>query len=63
MDAAVAAEQAFETRQIKDVFHGAEGKADLESAVARTEKDREPLAQAIRAAFTPVTHELRIEPQ
>jgi hypothetical protein len=63
VDAAVAAKQAFETRQIKDVFHGSEGKADMEGAVARTEKEREPLAQAIKTAFIPVTHELRIEPQ
>jgi len=62
VDAAVAAKQAFETHQIKDVFHGGEGKAGMEAAVARTEKEREPLARAVAGAVVPVTHELRIEP-
>ena len=61
VDAAVAAKQAFETRQIKQVFHGAEGKTDMAGAVASTEKEREPLAQAIHAAFVPVTHELKVQ--
>jgi len=61
VDAAVAAKQAFETHQIKDIFHGREGKDDLKGAVTRTEHEREPLAQAIQNAFVPVTHELKIE--
>ena len=60
VDAAVAAKQAFETRQVKQIFHGAEGKADMEAAVVRTEKERELLAQAIKAALVPVTHEIKI---
>jgi hypothetical protein len=63
VDAAVAAKQAYETRQVKEVFHGAEGKADLAGAVTRTEAERKPLAQAIREAFVPVTHLLVIEPR
>jgi hypothetical protein len=31
--------------------------------VLRTEKEREPLAEAIRSAFVPVTHTIRIVPQ
>ncbi len=60
VDEAVAAKQAFETKQVKQVFHGPEGKADMEAAVAKTEAEREPLAGAIRAAFVPVTHTIRI---
>lgn len=63
VDAAVAAKQAYETKQIKEIFHGAEGKADMEKAVARTEQERTPLAKAIRESFVPVTHTIRIEPR
>jgi hypothetical protein len=61
VDAAVAAKQAYETRQIKDLFHGPEGKADPEATAALTEKVRAPLAAAIKTAFVPVTHTIRIE--
>lgn len=60
VDAAVAAKQEFETKQVKQVFHGAEGKADMQAAVVRTEQERTRLAAAIEAAFVPVTHILRI---
>jgi lysophospholipase L1-like esterase len=36
------------------------GKFDIEAIVAETEKKRAPLAAAIREAFVPVTHALRI---
>ncbi len=60
VDAAVAAKQAFETTQIKRDFRSNEAKTDMEAVVARTEKEREPLAEAIRAAFVPVTHTIKI---
>jgi len=63
VDAAVAAKQAYETKQIKQVFHGAEGKADIERAAQETERERQPLVNAIRAAFGPVSHTIRIEEQ
>ena len=63
VDEAVARKQAFETKQIKDLFHGEQGKADMESTVTETEWDREPLVAAIQAAFVPVTHTLTITPQ
>lgn len=63
VDAAVGAKQVYETEQIKKIFHGAEGKADMEAAVKRTESVRDPLAAAIRSAFVPVTHTIRIEAQ
>jgi len=60
VDAAVAAKQSYETLQVKKVFHGAEGKADMAAAVKRTEIERTALAAAIQAAFTPVTHQLTL---
>jgi len=60
VDQAVATKQAYETRQIKQIFHGPEGRADKEMAAALTEKTREPLVSAIRDAFQPVVHSIRI---
>ncbi len=61
VDEAVATKQAYETTQIKNIFHGSEGKQDMEAAVQRTEAERTPLAEAIRAAFVPVKHTIRIQ--
>jgi hypothetical protein len=63
VDAAVAAKQNYETRQVKMLFHGEEGRADMDATAALTEKVRKPLADAIAAALVPVTHTLRIEAQ
>ncbi len=63
VDAAVAEKQNYETRQIKDLFHGPEGKADADATAALTEKARRPLADAIAAAFVPVTHAIKIQPK
>jgi lysophospholipase L1-like esterase len=60
VDAAVAAKQAFETKQIKQVFHSKEAKADMAKAVETTEAERAPLVQAIADAMTPVRHTLVI---
>src|ERR1035437_3362864 len=56
VDAAVAAKQAYETKQIKQAFRSPEAKTDMEEVADRTEKEHAPLAAAIRAAFVPVTH-------
>ena len=61
VDAAVAAKQTYETRQIKLMFHGPEGKTNIVAVVDRTEKERAPLAEAITSAFVPVTHTLTIQ--
>jgi len=61
VDAAVAAKQAFETTQVKRIFHGPEGRADFEAAVRETEAQRAPLAAAIAEAMTPVTHSIEIQ--
>lgn len=62
VDAAVAAKQAYETRQIKQLFRSPRAKTDMAGVVAETEKERAPLAAEIRAEFLPVTHTLRITP-
>ena len=54
--------QEFETKQIKQIFHGAEGKKDMEAAVTATERERTPLADAIRASMHPVEHTIVIAP-
>jgi len=63
VDEAVARKQEFETTQIKQLFHGDAGKADMEKTVADSERDRTPLVVAIQAVFVPVTHTLTITPQ
>jgi lysophospholipase L1-like esterase len=61
VDEAVAKKQAYETRQVKDLFHGPEGHADMTMTAALTEKVRAPLAAAINAAFVPVRHTISIK--
>ena len=56
VDEAVAAKQAYETRQVKMLFHGPEG-ADMDMTVALTEKTRAPLAKAVKAAFVGPSHD------
>jgi len=63
VDDAVARKQAYETRQIKDLFHGLEGKADMEMTAALTEKVRTPLVDAIKTAFVPVRHTIAVRPE
>ncbi|HZV34154.1 MAG TPA: SGNH/GDSL hydrolase family protein [Verrucomicrobiae bacterium] len=63
VDEAVAAKQAFETDEIKKHFHGDDGKADMEGTVLREEEERRGLVAAVKAAFVPVTHTIKIEPQ
>ena len=57
----MAQKQNYETRQIKSLFHGEEGKTDMKATVALTEKVRAPLAAAILGSRVPVTHSIRIE--
>jgi lysophospholipase L1-like esterase len=62
VDLAVAAKQAYETRQIKTDFHSAEARTNFTAVVARTEAVRAPLEAAIASAFVPVRHTLRFVP-
>jgi lysophospholipase L1-like esterase len=61
LDQAVAAKQTYETHQVQELFHGAEGRSNIEAVVARSEAERAPLAEAVARALRPVTHEIRIE--
>jgi hypothetical protein len=61
VDTAIAAKQAYETRQIKEAFRSPEAKTDMEGVVARTEQERQPLVDAVRSAFVPVTHTIKIQ--
>lgn len=60
VDEAVAKKQAFETKQIKQEFHGKGGDDDMEDTVKKTEAERAPLVAAIHDAFKPVTHTITI---
>jgi lysophospholipase L1-like esterase len=61
VDAAVGKKQAYETHQIKDVFHGQEFKLEPTAMMALTEKIHTPLTADVRKAFVPVTHTIKIE--
>jgi lysophospholipase L1-like esterase len=59
---AVFAKQDYETRQIKQLFHGPEGAADMEATAALTEKTRARLVEALQKSVVPVTYTLSIKP-
>jgi lysophospholipase L1-like esterase len=61
LDAAVLAKQTYETKQVKQIFHGEAGKKDFAKAVQDTEAERKPLADTIQQAMVPVEHQLKIE--
>lgn len=63
VDSAVAKKQAFETKQIKQIFRSPGAKIDMEGVAAETEKERAPLAEAIQAAFVPVRHTIKLVPE
>jgi lysophospholipase L1-like esterase len=62
VDAAVALKQAYETRQIKTSFHSAEAQTNMTAVVTRTEAERAPLVEAMKTAFVPVRHVVRLVP-
>lgn len=57
---AVDVKQAFETEQIKKMFHGKPGREDFEGTVRRTELHRSSLVDKIDTAMIPVTHTVKI---
>lgn len=63
VDKAVAEKQAYETHQIKDLFHSKEARDNMDAVFFKSETERAPLAEAVRKAFQPVTHTLRIDPE
>jgi hypothetical protein len=42
------------------MFHGPEATAEMESVEKLTERVRAPLATAIKKAFVPITHTVRV---
>jgi lysophospholipase L1-like esterase len=61
VDAAVAAKQAFEQKEMQKDMHGAEAQTDMEGVVKRDEEQHKQLAQALEASFVPVTHRLAVQ--
>ncbi|PWU08871.1 MAG: hypothetical protein C5B50_28765 [Verrucomicrobia bacterium] len=61
VDGAVAAKQAFETKEIKELFRSSDAKNDMEGVASRSEQERAKLVAAIKEAFVPVVHRIRIE--
>ncbi len=60
VDAAVAAKQAFETKQIKQLFHGAGAKTNMTAIGESSEKEHQRLADALKEAFVPVMYRISI---
>lgn len=68
VDAAVAAQQAFETKEMKELFRPqsnnysmADVAAQTDKVVGQTESEHARLVQAVHDAFVPVTYTLKIE--
>ena len=61
VEEAVAAKQAYETRQVKSILHGQRGRQDMERAVVETERERKPLADAVKRSVRPLKHMIEIE--
>ncbi len=62
VDQAVAAKQVYETRQIKMLFRSDEARTNMPAVVTRTEAERAPLVEAMKAAFVPVRHVIKLTP-
>ena len=60
VDEAVAKKQAYETEQIKREFHSKAARENFPAVIAQTESQRQPLVDAITAAFQPVEHRLQV---
>ncbi|MEC9148400.1 MAG: SGNH/GDSL hydrolase family protein [Planctomycetota bacterium] len=58
---AVGKKQAYETIQVKKVFHSREAREDFNAVIQKTEAERKPLAEAVRNSLRPVTHTLTFE--
>jgi lysophospholipase L1-like esterase len=62
VDEAVAAKQAFETKQIKELFHSPAAKTNMNNIVSTSEAERSRLVKNIENAFVPITHTIIIDP-
>jgi lysophospholipase L1-like esterase len=63
VDGAVAAKQAFETTEIKQLFRSDAAQTNMEAVAVAAESTRQPMADAIKEAFVPVIHTITIEPE
>lgn len=71
VDGAIAAKEAFETREMKDIFRQtgksnpdmAEITAHTDQVVGKAEKEHAALVAAVDSAFVPVTHTIKITPE
>lgn len=59
---AAAEKQAYETRQMKELMHGPEGRADFDATVALTEKVHAELRRKLAASLQPVDHAITVRP-
>jgi lysophospholipase L1-like esterase len=60
VDEAVAAKQAYETKEMKEIMHSAEAQKDMDGTVAAAEQEHKQLVDALKASFVPVTHTITI---
>jgi lysophospholipase L1-like esterase len=71
VDAAIAAKQAFETKEIKELFRHTDNRrptmaqvaAETDQVIREAEKEHDALVAAVQAAFVPVTHVIKITAQ
>ena len=68
VDMAIAEKQAFETKEIKEMFHGESNPpgatltAQSDAVVGKAEEQRDALVASVKAAFVPVTYVLKVKP-
>lgn len=62
VESAVLKKQEYETRQVKQLFHGHEFKYEPDATVELTEKVRQNFVSNIKESFIPVTHVITIKP-
>ena len=58
---AVGDKQAYETKQIKSLFHGKEAKTDMEAVVKSSQVEFDRLAAALKAVVKPVDSTIKVE--
>jgi len=57
----VGEKQAYETKQIKSLFHSKEAKADMENVVKNSEVEHARLVANLKATIVPAESTLRLE--
>ena len=57
---AIRKKQDYETKQIKSLFHGPEGEADMDAVIELSEKARKQFVENVTKSFQPVKHTISI---